>query len=268
MTDDDLHAFADGLLDPGRRAEAEAWLAGHPEDAVRVAAWQALSRQLHERFDPVLDEPAPARLLAAARGRERRGWLDWRLAASFAGAMLLAGGLGGVVGYQARGGSPGPAMAAAQPPAFARRAMVAHAVYAPDQRRAVEVDAEHEEQLVRWLSRRLGSPLRVPQLQPLGYALEGGRLLPGSQGPVAQFMYRDAAGGRLTLYVSNEARDTATAAMPASVPADTAFRFAQEGGIGSFYWIDGAWGYAISAGADRAELARVSAEVYRQLASR
>ena len=263
MTEDDLHAYADGQLEPGRRAEVEAWLAAHPEDAERVAAWAVLSRQLHERFGPVLHEPAPARLLAAARGR---AVVTWRMAASFAGAMLLAGGLGGVIGYQARGGAPA-AQPLAQAPAFAHRAMVAHAVYAPDQRRAVEVDAEHEELLVRWLSKRLGSPLRVPQLQPLGYALEGGRLLPGSQGPVAQFMYRDAAGARLTLYVSNEARDKSAPAQAASAPRDAAFRFAQEGSVNSFYWVDGGWGYAISAGADKTELARVSAEVYRQLAS-
>jgi len=266
MTENDLHAYADGQLDPGRRAEAEAWLAEHPEDAERVAAWQRFSQQLNDRFDPVLREPAPLHLLAAARGRPPvRPQVSWRLAASFAGATLLAGALGGVIGYQAHGNAP--VVVAAQPPSFAQRAMVAHAVYAPDQRRAVEVDAEHEEQLVRWLSKRLGSPLRVPQLQPLGYALEGGRLLPGNQGPVAQFMYRDGAGGRLTLYVSNEAPGKAVTVFPASAPFDPAFRFAQEGGVNSFYWVDGAWGYAISAGVDRAELARVSTEVYRQLTS-
>lgn len=46
---------------------------------------------------------------------------------------------------------------------------------------------------------------------------------------------------------------------------ETAFRFAQEGPLTVLYWIDGAFGYALSAQADRAEMARVSAEVYRQL---
>lgn len=265
MTDAELHAYADGQLPDDRRADAEAWLAAHPDDAVRVAAWQALNDQLRARFDPVLDEPAPLRLQAAARGRAPRRF-NWALAASFAGAMLLAGGLGGAVGYHAR--QPEQVVVAGDaPPPFARRAMVAHAVYSPDARRAVEVDAEHEDQLVRWLSKRLNAPLNVPQLQSLGYALEGGRLLPGSQGPVAQFMYRDAAGVRLTLYVSNEARDV-TANPRASAPVDTAFRFAHDGAVNSFYWVDGGWGYAISAAADRAVLARVSAEVYRQLAAR
>jgi len=58
----------------------------------------------------------------------------------------------------------------------------------------------------------------------------------------------------------------ASAAGGAASNKDAAFRFAQEGAVNVFYWIDGPFGYALSAQADRAELARVSAEVYRQLA--
>jgi anti-sigma factor RsiW len=268
MTDVELHEYVDGQLPEDRHADVQAWLAAHPDDAVRVAAWQALNEQLHGHFDPVLNEASPLRLQAAARGRlpgrsARR--FNWALAASFVGAVLLAGGLGGAIGYHARPAEQ-VVVAGDAPPPFARRAMVAHAVYSPDARRAVEVDAAHEDQLVRWLSKRLNAPLHVPQLQSLGYALEGGRLLPGNQGPVAQFMYRDAAGGRLTLYVSNESPGAVGTA--ASAPADAAFRFAHDGAVNSFYWVDGRWGYAISAGADRAVLAQVSAEVYRQLAAR
>lgn len=46
--------------------------------------------------------------------------------------------------------------------------------------------------------------------------------------------------------------------------AETAFRFARAGNLNVFYWIEGPFGYAISADADRAALARVSREVYRQ----
>ncbi len=106
-----------------------------------------------------------------------------------------------------------------------------------------------------------------PSLQALGYKLEGGRLLPGGQGPVAQFMYEDASGMRLTLYVTNEGG--AAPAEPRTgrlLPAgNTAFQFAQDGAVNVFYWIDGAFGYALSSYAGRTELARVSAEVYRQL---
>ena len=131
-------------------------------------------------------------------------------------------------------------------------------------RRAVEIGADQEGQLVAWLSKRMGAAMKPPHLQALGYALEGGRLLPGDKGPVAQFMYHDSAGARLTLYVSNEVADT-DPKMQGRTNQQTAFRFAKEGSVNVFYWVNGPFGYAISADADKAELARVSGEVYRQL---
>ena len=106
-----------------------------------------------------------------------------------------------------------------------------------------------------WLSKRLGTPVRPPKLGALGYELIGGRLLPGNIGPVAQFMYHDASGQRLTLYVSTEIGRN----------QDTAFRFAKEGPVNVFYWIDGKFGYALSAGISKNELSRVATAVYEQL---
>ena len=117
----------------------------------------------------------------------------------------------------------------------------------------------------------MGTPMKPPHLQAQGYSLEGGRLLPGAQGPVAQFMYRNELGSKLTLYVSNGVDDRNSAAGrdgdsgPEQANTGTAFRFAREGDVNVFYWVDGRFGYAMSADADRAVLARVSAEVYRQL---
>jgi anti-sigma factor RsiW len=139
--------------------------------------------------------------------------------------------------------------------ALPRLAAIAHVVYSPDIRRPVEVGAEHEDQLVAWLSKRLGTAVRPPKLGVMGYELIGGRLLPGNSGPVAQFMYHDSTGQRLTLYVTPEK----------SSDNDSAFRYAQEGPVNVYYWIDGHFGYAISAGIAKAELARVASSVYEQL---
>lgn len=102
--------------------------------------------------------------------------------------------------------------------------------------------------------------MNPPHLQAVGYSLEGGRLLPGGSGPVAQFMYQDRNGKKLTLYVSDER--TAHRTEP---QGSTAFQFARQGNISVFYWIDRGFGYALSAEEDKAELARVSNEVWRQL---
>lgn len=110
-----------------------------------------------------------------------------------------------------------------------------------------------------WLSKRLGTEVKPPGLKAVGYELIGGRLLPGDSGPVAQFMYHDATGQRLTLYVTREAPRLAG-------QSETAFRFSQDGPVNVFYWVDKNFGYAISGGADRQDFLRVSQEVHRQLA--
>lgn len=287
VTEADLHAFVDAQLPAERLHEIEAYLAGRPEEAQRVEAYRAQKRKLHALFDPVLDEQTPRRLLRAARpmSSSPTPWYLQRLAAGVAIAVIS-----GATGFGLRGVLPAlnsddPGRMAASAPlqggitlvsasGFAQRAAVAHAVYSPDARRPVEVDAAHEEQLVAWLSKRMGAPMKPPQLQAQGYALEGGRLLPGGQGPVAQFMYRNELGSKLTLYVSNEVGDLGSAAgpgaenLPGTKNADTAFRFAQQGAVNVFYWVDGAFGYALSADVDRAVLARVSAAVHQQLGNR
>jgi anti-sigma factor RsiW len=146
-------------------------------------------------------------------------------------------------------------VAMAHAPAFAQRAAVAHVVYTPDARRPVEVGADQREQLVTWLSRRMETRIEAPDLRTSGYELVGGRLLPGERGPAAQFMYQDGAGKRLTLYVSRGERPDAA----------REFRFEQSGPVNLFYWIDETLGYAIAAGAPRADLERIAGEVHRQL---
>ena len=68
ISDDTLHAYVDGELDAAARAEVEAAIAADPQLAQRVQQGQSLRGLLRAAYDPVLDEPVPARLLAAARG--------------------------------------------------------------------------------------------------------------------------------------------------------------------------------------------------------
>lgn len=269
VTEAELHAYVDRQLTPERQREIEAYLARRPEEAQRVESYLTQKRELRALFNPVLEESLPQRLRQAAR--PRTPWYLQRMAAGIAIAVVS-----GAAGWGLRGGlgsEPGAGMVAQRTPSaitvasatgFAQRAAIAHAVYSPDVRRAVEVSADHEDQLVAWLSKRMGATMKPPHLQTLGYALDGGRLLPGDKGPVAQFMYHDNAGAKLTLYVSNEVSGV-SAATPGQKNQETAFRFAREGGVNVFYWVNGPFGYAISADADKAELARVSGEVYRQL---
>jgi anti-sigma factor RsiW len=247
----DLHAWADGRLAEGRRAEVEAWLAAHPEEAERAAAYRALNEQLRVHFEPVLDEPVPERLESAALRRRR-----WRAAAATAGWIAIGAAIGGVAGWQLHAQRAPAPLAQLDTPVIARRAALAHATYAPEVRHPVEVGADEEQHLVAWLSKRLGGEVRAPRLESEGMTLVGGRLLPRDPGPVAQFMYQSAPGRRVTLYVRTEGPDQ----------RETAFRYAREGNVRVFYWIDRKFGYALSsADLDREELLRLANAVYQQL---
>ena len=247
-----LHALADGVLPEEQRAAVDAHLRAHPDDAARVAAWREQNRQLRALFDPVLDDAVPPPLLQAAAPPAANG--PWRRHAMQAAAALVLVMAGGAGGWLLRGADGGGASASAV--SLARSAAIAHAVYTPEVRHPVEVGAEQEAHLVQWLSKRLGSKLQPPVLAPLGYQLIGGRLLPGDgDGPVAQFMYEDGKGQRLTLYVAKERAGR----------QETAFRYTQEKDLGVFYWIDGPLGYALSANRPKKELGRLADAVYAQL---
>ena len=254
-----LHALADGVLPEAQRAAIDAHLRAHPQDAARVDAWREQNRQLRALFDPVLDEAVPPALLQAASPPAANGaWQRHAMQAAAAIVLVIAGGAGGWL-LRGDGGDTGDMRAAsASPLALARSAAIAHAVYTPEVRHPVEVGVEQEAHLVQWLSKRLGSKLQPPVLSPLGYHLIGGRLLPGDgDGPVAQFMYEEGGGKRLTLYVAKERAGR----------QETAFRYTQEKDLGVFYWIDGQMGYALSARLPKAELGKIADAVYAQLES-
>ena len=258
VSEAELHAYVDGQLPPGGRPQIEAWLGARPEEAERIAAYRHLNEELRALYGPVLGEPTPERLrapLARPRSRGQGRWQPYGLAAAYLLIGVAVGALAGWHLHAAR--APAPVAVAG----IVKPAALAHATYTPEVRHAVEVGADQEAHLVGWLSKRLGTTLRAPKLEANGFSLVGGRLLPGAMrptggpAPVAQFMYQTQAGRRLTLYVRNEA-DT----------RETAFRFAQESGVGVFYWIDRNIGYALSsADLSREELLAVANSVYRQL---
>jgi len=250
VSEEQLHAYVDNELPAAQRLEVEQYLTAHPEAQARVEAWRDQKRQLHLLYDPVLG--AAHDLHVPVEGAWRQSWRRaWPALA--AGITTLAVGLaGGWFGHErlagTRNGDPGRI--------FAANAAMAHAAYVPEVRHPVEVPAEQEAHLVNWLSKRLAAPVKVPHLATAGWDLLGGRLLPGEPGPLAQFMYQDRNGRRLTLMVSHKA---------APAGSSSAFRYEQRERIGVFYWVDGTYNYALSADLPRAELLTLADAVYREL---
>jgi anti-sigma factor RsiW len=209
----------------------------------RKYAGQTLAIKRH--FEPVMTEPIPARMYLKSPA-----WIEYARA-----AVVLAFGIAIGLAIPMIRPAPAPFTSMVQLPIRAARA---HLVYSPEVRHPVEVDAKEQDHLVKWLSKRLDVPLKVPVLTQEGFELLGGRLLPGTEGPVAQFMYQDPAGKRLTLYVTPTKKGETTL---------TSFRFAKEGKVSVFYWIDEECGYALSGEIDKTTLARVASLVYKQLES-
>ncbi len=270
VTDDELHAFVDGQLAAARVAPVLDWLQAHPRDAARVVEWQAQRlhlRRLAREIDVGTTPPALTEVVRRAAGVARRRFGAWQAAAA---ALLLAVGLvGGVAGARwwaqwaasdvasVAGRANGNAVATPASPVFVREAALAHAVFVPEKRHPVEVTAADEAHLVQWLSRRLGTPLKVPSLAERGYRLLGGRLLPGADAPRAQFMYENTQGQRVTLFVAVFAADRA--------PADTSFRSLRNAAGESFYWVENRFGYALSADIDASSMQALARDVYEQL---
>jgi anti-sigma factor RsiW len=222
-------------------------------DAQLDAALRALHRDVLEEALPPTLRQAAERLEGlqqeAARGRQ---WMG------MAAAVVLAFG----VGWLAHGQLSGPATALAGhglEREFVRQAGFAYSVYQPEKRHPVEVAAAEQEHLVQWLSKRLGRPLKIPNLEAQGFGLVGGRLLPGDSGARAQFMFQNSGGQRITLYLGalEKARSPETQA--------TQFRFEPEGPVPSFYWAEQGFGYALSGPVDKATLLALADSVYGQL---
>jgi anti-sigma factor RsiW len=263
VDDELLHGWLDGELDAAERSRVEAWLRDHPEEAARVRLWAADRDALRVALSATLDEPVPLQMQRMVLQR-RSGWrLDRALALRVASAatLLLVGGLLGA--WITRSGALEP-----RGEAWLARAALAHAVYVPEQRHPVEVsvlgasDARaQEDHLQKWLTKRLALPVTLFDLQPEGFALVGGRLLPESNGPCAQLMYQNEQGQRVTVYLRKPERDT---------PA--AFRYERDGDLGMFYWVENqgaaSTGYALVGALPRARLLALAEAIYKQSAAR
>ncbi len=225
VTREQLMAYSDGQLPENERVLVETWLAGNPDAAAEVAMMVRQNDAIRTLFAPAGAEPLPAALrpatVATLVARRRR-----QTVLRAAAAVVLVGiGLG--LGWFGR-----PLVE--RQPAYERLvadALRAHSVFVAENRHAVEVPGSEDEHLSTWLSNRLETQLGMPDLTAEGLTLVGGRLLPGEAelgGRAAQLMYEDAAGQRVTIYV--------TAALPGG---SEEYEHVEAGPAAAVYWADG-----------------------------
>ena len=260
ITEDDLQAHVDQVLDPARRAEVEDYLARHPDVARRVAGQIQQRDELRAALAPIAEEPVPAelglaRLLDARRDRRAhragRAWgarPAWQLA--IAAAVLL--GLGGVGGWSLRG-APAPSSGIA---ALAQEATDSYRVYTPDRAHPVELRAAEQPELVRWVSNQLQHPVAIPDLTAAGYRFMGGRVVATAHGPAGLLMYDDDHGTRMVVLIR-----------PMAIERDTAMALHASGPVRGYSWAARGIGYSVVAAAPAATLHPLADEIRRQTAA-
>ncbi|HDS1682435.1 TPA: anti-sigma factor [Pseudomonas putida] len=228
--EDELHAFVDDRLEPARRAEVQAWLAANPQQAARVEAWRNDARRLRAALAGFGEQPGVATLdlrQVQQRVRQRR---QRRLAS--AAVLLLALGVGGLGGWQARqvtlAGNELPMADAVQ----------AHRLFAGSE--ALDIQASDPAQLRDWLGRHFSRVGQLPDLAGYGFQPVGARLLSNEQGPAALLVFQDRNGQRISLFLRS--------------PGDRYQRMPQgqrvDGQLEARYWSHGAYNFALVSAAD------------------
>ena len=248
VSEEELHAYIDNQLDEQRRRAVESYLEDHPQEADTVRYYQQMNRSLLEAYDGQL-KTASAGQVAPFPSQPLAFWQRPRVAAAAALLLLSTGIISGWLLRTEQAANRSIILTLASP------AQAAYVAYTPEVQHPVEVDARHEQHLFKWLSNRLGENVRAPDISSLGYHLLGGRLLPGDGKPAAQFMYENESGNRLTLYIrSGFSRNR-----------ETAFRYREDQGIGTFYWVDRQFGYALSGALSRSQLLDIANVLYMAL---
>ena len=186
-------------------AAVEAYIATHPDAAIRVRQYQEQRRALRSALQPKYDEPIPVRLrVATIQAERRRRWRRTLGRVAAAGLWLLIGAAGGWFANEELAAGPSARIASAPvKTGIALRPWLPTAsLWRRSGIRSKSMSARKS--TFRVAVQAPWTPLHVPNLSAQGYRLMGGRLLPASAGPAAQLMYDDGTGRRLTVYLTGE----------------------------------------------------------------
>jgi anti-sigma factor RsiW len=249
ITEEDLHALVDNALDPARTAEVAVYLEAYPEVAERVEGYRRQRNALRDALNPVAAEPVPADL-TLHRLIERRRHASFLPAWRAIAASILLLGFGAAGGWSFRGLDQAQNTGIA---ALAQEATDSFAVFGPDHAHPVEIRADNQGELVRWLSYRLQHMVAVPDLAASGFRFMGGRLIATAHGAAGFLMYDNDHGIRLAMLVR-----------PMQLPSpDTPMAQNSRGDLTNFAWIDNGVGYSL-VGPAPAETLRPLAQKMRQ----
>jgi anti-sigma factor RsiW len=216
VSEAELHGFADGDMDRGRREAVQAYLAASPGDAARVETWRRQNETIRAAFAPVETGPlpwslplAPGAWGVAPAGRAAGGqagasgshswrarWFARLIGLSFASGALLAGSAAYLAGRvnapeAAPPSSEGPAPAELNDTFVARTGSALGAFEPPPAAVRLSPNLEGKGQ-------DTAAPI-LPNLPVDGLKLAGVRAMPGGQGQMLCLVYARPDAGNIAL---------------------------------------------------------------------
>jgi anti-sigma factor RsiW len=277
-SDETLIAYLDSELDANSRSEVESWLEADAELRDHVAALAASAEALRAAFEPVLHEPVPERLLAAARGTPaasaeivdfkaaqkvqaprplmQRPWARFAVAAGVAGLLI-----GGGVGYFAATGYDESTRTAALANATAANWLDSIAGYhkmlisaGADDQALVDVPPDPNDPN-RKVVQKLPSDFKLPNLKPWGLNFQGARYLVVGGQPATQLFYT----------TDNKKLGPLTVVIGTTNQPDIAPTFDRRGDLNTLYWRHHGHAYALVGTADIGYLWNISNDIEYQL---
>jgi anti-sigma factor RsiW len=182
ISDEDLHAYIDGVLEEERAVLVREALAQNAALAERIAQFQADKAMFKSVYGPLIEQPLPAEWIARA---DRRPRTNWRMASAIAAALLVVA-LGPVAW---RHYAPATQTDVVEVALNAREG-------APAGERRTITDGKTGSYDVAF-RQTISSNVRIPDLSRMGYKLRGLHLYDKA----AEIVYRGPQDQLFTLYV-------------------------------------------------------------------
>ncbi len=223
---------------------------GNPSARATLAEWRRQDATIAALYAPIAEEALPQdykEMLDAARASPARApFVMPRIGVFAAAAAFLVFGLAAGWGVHELLLPRGPDTTVEAARAFS--------TYGVEKAHPVEVPASNPGHLIDWVASRLGDRIQPPDLSRAGFDLMGGRVLPAAAGPSALFLYQNAAGERLGLYIA-----------PKGHTGTTDSRFFDTEGVQGFWWLNHGTAFAVAANLTRDRLRQIASMAYDQL---
>lgn len=204
VTEDELQAYTDGVLDPDRKAAIESYLGAIPAEEKRIESYRRVNVELHRSYDrPELASTPPcyaflANQLSRAMRRQRR---IRRLARGAASLIVAIGALWS--GYNLYPGRAQMIAVATHPATDARSATLTDLDRASAKLASEKFLAAAKPDLIRGLSLTQVSGLRrqATGLARLGFELSAANVVSTKDGPAVELSYQSKADHPMTLSI-------------------------------------------------------------------